>query len=238
MRIRKFKSIANTNSALLEESKKSAKSWTVFWTDNQTEGRGYSGTSWQSEPGKNISLSFLLHTDLNYSELVGFNEWVGCAVCDFVRRFLPDTYVKWPNDIISENKKLCGILIETRKRGKELSIVTGIGLNVNQSDFEGFPKAGSLHILSGQLYDLDELVVELMNELESRYEQVELKQWAEISDQYEDRLYMKDREGQFKTAEHTFRGIIRKVDENGSLVVEMPDGIHRTFIHKEIEMLY
>lgn len=233
-----YKSIPNTNTKLLELSKKNAKSWTALWTANQTKGRGYSGNKWNAEPNQNIALSLLIVSELNYDELIYFNQWISNSVASVLKRICNQVYVKWPNDLIIADKKVCGILIETRKRGNEMFIVTGIGLNVNQTNFENTPKASSLRLLTDQEYDLKVILSEILTEFKSTYYQIENKDWIKISEIYESALFKKDELGVFKENNLIFEAIIQGVSPKGELILKMRDGQIRYFAHKAVELLY
>lgn len=238
MEIHKFESIPSTNSALLEFSKKNAKSWTVFWTSNQTHGRGYSGNQWEANKDENLAVSVLITCDLTYQDLIYFNQWVSLVVRNYISNYVSHVHVKWPNDIIAHDKKLAGILIETHKIGNQLNVVVGIGLNVNQLDFGELSKAGSLAFLTHQKYDLDEILSAFLTEMQNSYHLIEQKNWKFIQDEYSNHLYQKDVVSEFLIKNEKQKGIIRGVDENGCLLVEFMDGFVKTYQHKEIELIY
>lgn len=238
MFVQYFDSIPNTNSLLMELSKKSAKSWTAVWTAEQTEGRGYTGNRWLSEPGKNIALSLLIINELSYRELVYFNQWIANVVAGVLEQYTDEVFVKWPNDIIILNKKVCGILIETRKFGDKLFIISGIGLNVNQHNFERFPKAGSLSLKTGQTYDLNRIVSDILTALEENYSLIEHKEWQKIRDHYVAHLFQRNELSAFKCEDEIFNAFIKGVSEEGELIVEMENGAVRHFAHKAVELLY
>ncbi|MDD3459542.1 MAG: biotin--[acetyl-CoA-carboxylase] ligase [Weeksellaceae bacterium] len=238
MEILYYKSLANTNTTLLELSKKNAKHLTALWTDNQSEGRGYAGNKWMGRAGENIALSLLTVSDLGYNELVYFNQWISVVVADILKAHTPEIYVKWPNDIIADDNKLCGILIETRRSDNLLYVVSGIGINVNQVHFENQPKAVSLSMLTGQKFDLKKMVSDILAGLVDRYSQIENKDWHNISKAYVDRLYKKNEICSFKSAHGLFEASIEGVSSEGELILKTSDGIERKFVHKSIEMLY
>ncbi|MCH5346116.1 MAG: biotin--[acetyl-CoA-carboxylase] ligase [Muribaculaceae bacterium] len=108
--------------------------------DNQTAGRGQRGNTWESEPGKNITMSILLRLKhVRPAEQFAVSRAVAIAVCDILTPLLPfdkSALIKWPNDIYIDDKKIAGILIENSISGTELKhTVIGIGLNVNQMEF-------------------------------------------------------------------------------------------------------
>lgn len=238
MEIYHFESLPSTNSKLLELSKKNAKSWTVVSTFEQTAGKGYSGNQWTSEPNKNIAVSVLIKSELNYSELIYFNQWLCNTVAEYLKRFSDEVYVKWPNDIIIHNKKVCGILIETHRSESQLNIISGIGINVNQTNFKLLPKAGSLSTQSGQQFDLEEILSDLLTELVSSYRQIENREWENIFSNYNQNLFRLNQASEFMIKEEEFEAIIRGVDESGQLILENAAGELMKYPHKSIELIY
>lgn len=238
MEIYYFESVPNTNTALLDLSKKGAKSWTVCWTTDQTQGRGYAGNEWKTEEGKNIAVSFLINRELSYKELICFNQWVCNTICRYLSEFSDEVFAKWPNDVIIRNKKVCGILIETYKSENQLSIVVGIGLNINQNNYSGLPKAGSLFTQTGKEYNIEEILSGLLTEMESSFKQIENKEWKTINLTYNHNLFRLSQVSTFLKDHREFKGIIRGVDEHGRLAVEDHLGRVHFYQHKEIELKY
>lgn len=238
MEIHKFDTIPSTNSALMDFSKKNAKSWTVFWTSNQTNGRGYSGNHWESNKDQNLAVSVLIKTELTYQELIYFNQWISNVVRKVISSYVPSAFVKWPNDIIAETKKVSGILVETYKHENQMNIVVGVGVNVNQTHFGELSKAGSLASITGQNYILEEILSDFLTEMQDSFVQIELKQWEYIQNTYLTHLFRKDVPSEFLKNQEIFSGIIRGVDSSGLLLVELSNGELKTFQHKEVELIY
>lgn len=238
MEVHYLKSVPSTNSALLEMSKKSAKSWVVCWTDNQTQGRGYAGNKWNSNKGDNLAVSFLIKSKLSHPEMIYFNQWLCNVVCHFLSEFSNEVFVKWPNDIIIGNKKVCGILIETYKSDNQLNIISGMGLNINQNEFPELPKAGSLFTQNGEKYNIEEILSGLLTNLENSYPQIENEEWEKISLSYNQNLFRKNLLSKFIQNKNEFEGFIRGVNDNGQLIIENTNGETECFQHKEIELVY
>lgn len=234
MQIIKFESIPSTNSTLLEFSKKNAKAWTVIWTSNQTKGRGYAGNEWLSQLDKNLAFSVLIKNELKYEELIYFNQWVCNQIKSYLSRYSPDVYVKWPNDVIIANKKVCGVLVETYRSKNELNILIGIGLNINQENFKNLPKAGSLLTQTNKQYKIEEILSGLLTKLKDNYFEVEQKLFQKISDEYNSYLYCKDKISVFEKNGKKFNGIIKSVDKNGKLIVQTEEQTLQSFMHKEV----
>jgi BirA family biotin operon repressor/biotin-[acetyl-CoA-carboxylase] ligase len=238
MEIHKFESINSTNSALVEFSKKNAKSWTVFWTTNQTKGRGYSGNQWLINANENLAVSVLIKSELNYQDLIYFNQWVSNVVHEMISQYSPDVFVKWPNDIILKDKKICGILIETHKSGNELNIIVGLGININQMHFENISKAGSLANILHKKFDIEEILSDLLTKMENSFHLIQNKNWNIIHNRYNENLYRKGFISKFKRNEMEFEAIIQGVDEFGRLILKLENHQIQKFQHKEIEIIY
>ena len=238
MEILRYDSLSSTNAVLLEMSKKSAKSWTAIWTSDQTQGKGYAGNVWTSEKNQNIAVSLLIVNDLNYSELIYFNQWVCNCICELLGNYSNEVFVKWPNDIIIKNKKVCGVLIETYKSDNQMNIIIGIGLNVNQEDYSHLPKAGSIFTQTGKKLDLEEILSDLLTKLESSYDFIQNKDWNSIIETYNSNLFRKNKVSAFQSENQIFNGIIQEVNELGLLKVKLENNEFKEFKHKEIELLY
>src|SRR5690606_11553641 len=121
--------------------------FTVVWAAVQTKGKGQMGSTWVTDEAKNLTFSIFLNGDyLTVDRLFSLNILVSNAVLKALFSLnLTNIYVKWPNDILSYNKKIAGILIENNIHANgSISSVIGIGINCKQTNFEGFPQASSI----------------------------------------------------------------------------------------------
>ena len=232
-----FDSLPNTNEFLVDLSKKDANSWTVIHAKNQTKGKGYAGNEWKVVAGENLTFSFLLKTDYSFQELIYFNEWISNVICLFLKQFHPKSNVKWPNDIILNDKKVCGILIENHRSNGIMNSVIGIGINVNQADFNHLPKATSIYKVTDKEYDIEEILADLMHHFENEYPILEQKNFEQIHQTYLDNLFRKDEISHFRLDGVEVDGIIRDVNEAGNLLIEINQELQE-FKHKEIELLF
>ncbi|WP_318309869.1 biotin--[acetyl-CoA-carboxylase] ligase [Flagellimonas crocea] len=216
--------------------------FTVVVTKRQLNGRGQMGTVWESEGGKNLTFSVLkLFDSLNVHSQFVLNIAVCNAVCNALTEFsIPDIKVKWPNDIMSGSKKICGILIENVLKGPYVNhSIIGIGLNVNQTRFENLDKASSLKLILGQSVDLDELLFKILNHIQIQLDGIEGKTVSQLLPAYEKILFRKDKPSTFTDANgQMFMGYIRNVSLSGKLVIEMEDQIFKEFDLKEVSLLY
>ncbi|MCU0397066.1 MAG: biotin--[acetyl-CoA-carboxylase] ligase [Cyclobacteriaceae bacterium] len=211
----------------------------VVITDNQTEGRGQRGNTWESEPGKNLTLSLALHPKfLLARDQFLLNAFASLAVRDCITRFIPaiSVQIKWPNDIMLHGKKTCGILIENQIRDQFIQqAIVGIGLNVNQVSFS-FPWATSLAMTAKQFFMLDSVFSALMECLEVRYLQLKSGEKSILCNDYEASLFWKDEVHDFLINEERVSGIILGVGVDGKLNVDF-NGEVRSFGFKEITYL-
>ena len=153
---------------------------------------------------------------------------------------LPRLKVKWPNDILSANQKIAGILIENIiSEGKVIASVIGIGLNVNQTQFEHLPKAGSMRTVSGEDFDLEEVLQVLLKDLQKSFENISEENSEAIFKAYEKRLFRKGMPSTFKNPEdQLFTGMITGVSPSGKLRVQTDEEKIKEFDLKEVVLCY
>lgn len=207
----------------------------VLITENQTKGRGQAGNHWVSEPGTNLTFSVLLKPIfLEPSRQFFLNMVVGLAVCDAIKTVsgLP-ALVKWPNDVLIHDNKVCGILIENQLQGQQfVQVIVGIGLNVNQEEF-AWVGATSLKTLTGHSLDKTHVLTVLMEQLELRYNQLKGGAYRLFTEQYHELLYRRAEQHLFEEKGKEFLGVITGVDEIGRLCIDTDQG-QRKFNFKEV----
>ena len=242
MKLIKLDAIDSTNEFLKGLSaQQDLENFTVVTAENQTKGKGQRGAVWNSEVGKNLIMSVLVRdflTDINaiFNLNIAFSLSVIAAL---KKKNIPDLSIKWPNDILSANKKIGGILIENSiKSDAAILSIVGLGLNVNQTNFEGLPKASSLSIVIGQNLDKEELLSEIMANLEKNVAE-SLQNPTNLRQQYVDLIYKKDIPMPFMNQNNKkFMGIIQGISPIGRLLVLLVDDSVVEFDIKEVQMLY
>ncbi|MBT8280344.1 MAG: biotin--[acetyl-CoA-carboxylase] ligase [Muriicola sp.] len=206
------------------------KDFTVLVADSQLNGIGQAGTVWNSEPGKNLTFSVLKHFEkLKADQGFTISMALSLTLIEVFRELeIPQLAIKWPNDIMSGNKKICGILIENTLKGSKLKqAILGIGINVNQENFSGLPNAASLKQISGKTFQLDVLLNRLLKLMNTSLD-MDNQNAEELSSAYEDLLYMRDQIAIYEINEEQVEGMIRGISQAGKLLVETKNG-------KEIE---
>ncbi|MDP4600836.1 MAG: biotin--[acetyl-CoA-carboxylase] ligase [Polaribacter sp.] len=240
MKLIKLNAINSTNTFLKELSKNATlEDFTVVITKNQTNGKGQQESVWFSEPNKNLTFSvYLDDLQLNINDKKYLNFAVSLAIFTTLKhKKIPNLAIKWPNDIVSGNKKICGILIENsiQKNCIQNSII-GIGVNVNQEIFsETIKNVTSLKNLLQKDIDLDNLLDEICLELKSQLQLLSEKKYQFLEDSYVKVLFQIDKPMMFKDTENQlFLGIIRGISETGNIIIELENDNLKEFGVKEI----
>lgn len=208
----------------------------------QTAGRGQRGSNWLSKAGENLTFSILYpQKKLNVSRHFLLSATISLAVLKVLKQMeIPDIKVKWPNDILSAKQKVGGILIENivKTEGIVASVI-GIGLNVNQKDFNDLPNAGSLKSITDQNFDLDELLELFTGRIEKDLSELPDRSSTDILEEYARHMFRLNVVSTFSSKEgENFNGIIRGVTTEGKLNLEIEDAVFKTYDLKEIQLLY
>lgn len=243
MNIIKLNAIDSTNSYLRQLSVTEAiEDFTVVVANYQTNGRGQMGTQWDSQESKNLMVS--VFKDVSYLDLeihYYISKVVSLSILEALKTFyIKNLKVKWPNDILSENKKIGGILIENViKQNKLSATIIGFGININQTEFDHLPQASSMRLISGRVYVLEEVLQAILVKLQNNFKILEKNKFEILKKAYEKHLFRKDKPSTFKDIEgQLFSGYIKGVSNSGNLQVLVEDNIIKEFDFKAITLLY
>ena len=242
MNIIKLDAIDSTNSYLKKIlSNKDVSDSTIVTAKFQTKGKGQLGANWESEDSKNLIFS-IYKKDLGIKVKDQFiiSIIVSLALIKTLKKNnLPNLRIKWPNDIMSDNKKICGILIENIVKEKHIKhAVIGIGLNVNQTIFDNLPNASSIKKITGNTHNKDEILKELANNINRSFEMIYSSSSEIIFKKYEELLYRINKPSTFKNLKgENFTGFIKGVNKLGKLNVMLDDNKLESFDLKEISIL-
>jgi len=219
-------------------SQKQALNGTVIYTDFQSAGKGQRGNSWESQEGKNILASIILDTSfVEPTDFFNLTIMTSLAIHDLLAEYTSENVkIKWPNDLYYGDKKIAGILIENYVKQNTIQwCILGVGLNVNQKEFQE-PIAISLSNICDQQFAVDELINMLLIALERRYFQLQQSHVKELRSEYLNSLYWKDEIHVFQSEGSYFNGKIIGVDRSGKLMVELEEGI-RYFDFREVSFI-
>ncbi len=232
-------SIDSTNVYALEHAQ--VENWpegSIVMADFQTAGRGQRGNSWYSSPEKNLLLSMVYYPDFLPFEKQHFLHYcTSIALQKTLDSLSIPATIKWPNDLLVDDKKIAGILIQNIIRGQSFGLsVIGIGLNVNETDFPShLPHATSVKRLTGKSITPGRLLSVLLSFFDPAYDLLRKGDYDNLLRQYLEHFYGMEEKRSFSIpGGKSFEGVIRGVDAQGRLVVNI-NGEVKAFGLKEIE---
>ena len=203
--------------------------YTVVTAKFQTQGKGQLGTEWESEHSKNLICSiYKKEINIKVKDQFVISALVSLALVKTLRKInLSNLHIKWPNDIMSDNKKICGILIENIVKENYIKdTVIGIGLNVNQTIFNNLPNAASIKNLIGTTCSIDEILKDLVENIKYYFNELDKSSINSIFEKYEDALFRINKPSTFKNLKgEVFSGYIKGVSRLGKLNVMLEDNI-------------
>lgn len=197
--------------------------FTCIIADKQTRGKGQGNNSWQSNDG-GLYFSFIIRPKEN---LALISLLTGLAVLKTLKIYLKEVEIKWPNDILIKNKKICGILTEGKFKGSLLDyIIIGCGININQTFFEDISNntPTSLFLETKKEFNKNIILDSFFDNFIYYYGLSEAKKENIILDEINENLYNKNNFSKIKKNENEIiLGKILKVNYDGSLLVEYLD---------------
>lgn len=213
---------------------------TLVIANEQTQGRGQRDNRWESKKGANLTFSFVLFPEnLHASDQFILSKLVSLALCDFLKQYLQNVKIKWPNDIYTVRKKIAGVLIENVISGSYISSsVIGIGININQESFgPGLPSATSLLIETGTNYPLDNILEQVTECLNKHFDEYETGNISKIHHDYLNALYQYMELSQYQANDMIFTAKITGIDDDGRLCLLTEKNEPLKFAFKEISFL-
>ena len=207
----------------------------VVATDYQTAGKGCGSNAWESERGKNLTFSMLIHPDgIAAREQFRITEVVSVALCRTLQPYIYNKVkIKWPNDIYVGDRKICGILIENRLQGNVIvDCIIGIGLNVNQRVFlSDAPNPVSMYQLTGQETDREALLADFLQTFDQEW------QSKANGSEYRELLYRKGKDGLYEAKTGRFVAKLTDVLPDGRLLLVDEEGKEHTYAFKEVSFI-
>jgi BirA family biotin operon repressor/biotin-[acetyl-CoA-carboxylase] ligase len=208
---------------------------TVIVSDFQTHGKGQRHKIWQSARNVNLLMSIILYpANLTASNQFYLSMTIALAVTSYLQTILDPKKlrIKWPNDLYFETEKIGGILIQNNLRGSRVdSSVVGIGLNINQSEFDpDLPNPTSIMLKTGNHHDLEKMKPDLLATLDQYYSVLRAGDFEWIKKKYESLLFNRSIISDIRHSKGILKGIIIGVKEDGRLVVNV-NGEIQNLVH-------
>lgn len=197
----------------------------VVCTNFQLAGKGQRGNSWESERGKNLIMSLLIHPDfIEADNQFIISQIVSLAVKETLSRYTDNITIKWPNDLYWKDKKICGILIENDLSENHICrTIIGIGININQKKFvSDAHNPVSLNQITGKEYNISEIRDNMANDILENLEHLKNNRDLEenIRQKYFESLFRREGIFPFRKDKTTFMAQIHDVETSGMLVLK------------------
>lgn len=219
----------STNVDVKKLAEEGASEGTIVVADCQNSGKGRRGRSWNSPPGTSISFSVLLQPKLAPGQAPMITLLMAMAVAKAVQEVCAlETQIKWPNDVVVNQRKICGILTEMSVESDYIHyVIVGTGINVNQDQVpeELQASATSLFLEKGRKVLRADVLVQVIDSFEEYYEAfLEAGDLSTLREEYNTLLVSMDREVKVLDPKGEYTGIARGIDDTGELLVELADG--------------
>ena len=229
---------STNNYAMAMVQKGEAVSSSGVFAREQTAGKGRRGKAWKSKSGENIILTVteqMQWLPLQHQFQLSVAVALGCF--DFVSKYIKENIkIKWPNDIFINDRKAGGILIENAVKGNLWQwAIIGIGININQEDFDKEISAVSLKQITGANYDVIELGGELLETVIKRIDQLKSGEFKNLIHIYNENLFCRNKIAKLRKGNIVFETKIKKVNPFGELITK--DVIERKFKFNDVEWL-
>jgi len=235
MKMIKLDAIDSTNSYLKKLLlKENINDFTVVVSKHQTNGRGRNGNLWVNKPSLNLAFSvYKRFINFSVNEKFMLNIVSSVSVYEVLKKYkLNNLTIKWPNDIMTENKKIAGILIENSVRGNKINhSVIGVGININQSQFLDLPNATSVFLESGKKHSVEKIAVELKDAFKKNFTNFEIRE-TELIEFYNSVLFKRNVTTDFTNVNaKKIQGTIIGVNKEGILSLKQKN--HKVFEYAE-----
>lgn len=232
--------VDSTNLTARQLAAQGAPHGTLVVAGEQTAGRGRRGRGWEAAKDENIMMTLLVQPKLPGERLPQLSLVCAIAVARGIEHATGlAAQIKWPNDVVVEGKKVCGMLLEmTGKDGAADCVAAGVGINVHQRVFpEAFAQtASSLDVLGGARFDRAEIIRAFLRAFETRCGQLERGDWAVLMEEYRMLSATLGKRVRVIGLDGEFVGRAVALEEKGALVVETADGRQRTVLAGDVSV--
>lgn len=236
-----YDEIDSTNNRAKEAGDKKAAHGTLFVADKQVAGKGRRGRVWESPSGSSIYMTILLYPEVAPIKAPQLTLVMAIAVAEGIQAVTGlETKIKWPNDIVVNGKKICGILTEMSTEIDYINhVVIGVGINVNQDTFPEDIKstATSLKLEAGKSVQRSELIAAVMKSFENCYETfMKTEDLSGLQELYNSMLVNKDREVKVLEPGNEYKAHALGINQTGELIVRTPDGEEKEIYAGEVSV--
>ena len=230
----------STNQTAKMLAEQGASHGTLVIAERQVSGRGRRGRTWHSPKGSGIWMSILLRPQIHPMSASMLTLVAAMAVYDAISSRVEGCAIKWPNDIVINGRKVCGILTEMSSELDNIHyVVIGIGINVNTDDFpeDIAAVAASMHVITGEYYKRAEIIADVWKSFEKYYDQfLQTENLSLMVESYNQRLINMGRKVYIEERGSQYEGTACGIDSEGALLVEKTDGTRTAVISGEVSV--
>jgi len=234
-----FDNVSSTNDICKKLALEGEKEGLVVVSDSQSQSRGRMGRNWVSEENLGIYMSVLLRPEISMDKISAITLCAAVAVNDVIKDCGIECSIKWPNDIVANNKKICGILTEMMfdSDGKSFVIV-GIGVNVNNKRFDEDIKdrASSLYMLTGKMFRRQSIIKAILERFDNIYKMFVEKGFVSIKEIYENNCINIGKNVTVIEKDRKFEAYAKGIDNNGELIVIYSNGREKSVLSGEVSV--
>lgn len=228
----RLKETTSTNDYAKKLGRQGANHGTVVMAESQSAGKGRLGRKFYSQSGQGVFMSIILKPDIDLLRVSQLTIVAAMAVRNALKKCTGEAYaIKWPNDIVCNGKKLCGILTEMiTEQGAIKCVVVGIGINVRNGQFDDELKelATSLKLCTGRDYDIEDVAKAVLESFFAHYQEyMDSKDLKYMKSEYNEALVHNGRKIVVNGNNYVQEGICAGMDETGALLVKTDKGIER-----------
>lgn len=236
-----FDETDSTNTQIRKLAEAGAPAGTLAAADRQTGGKGRRGRGWEAPSGVGIWMSLLLRPQISPMSASMLTLLMALAAAKGIRKATGlEPQIKWPNDLVLNKKKICGILTEMSTELMEIQyVVIGTGINVNQVEFpeEIRATATSLCMEGGKPYKRSPIIAEIMLAFEEYYEKfLETGDMSLLMEEYNHMLVNMGKEVRVLAASGDYCGVSEGINSAGGLLVRLPNGQRTEVISGEVSV--
>jgi BirA family biotin operon repressor/biotin-[acetyl-CoA-carboxylase] ligase len=236
-----FDVVNSTNTQLILAARYGEPEGTIYTSESQTSGRGRFQRQWESPPSRSLLFSFLLYPEKNFQDVGLLTMTTALSIADALRCAGDvETSIKWPNDVLIDEKKVSGVLAEMEiLKDERKALVVGAGVNINQSADE-LPQnpirpATSLAIESDRKYDREPILIDILREFSNHYNSIVGGDISKLVRKIRKRMVTIGKPVSFKSNNRSVTGTAIDLTDRGGLLVRLESGVEKEFLATEIE---
>ena len=234
-----YEEIDSTNIRAKNWGQEGAIEGSLVIAEKQSAGRGRMGRQWSSPKGEGIWMSLIVKPNIDIEKIPQLTILAGLSMCCSIRQITGlDVGIKWPNDLVIHNKKVCGILCEMVKTKNELAVIVGIGVNVNSKKFpDDLPYATSLYLESNKVVSRERIIEKFLSDFEKKYKlYIQTCSLVNFIEEYKNFCINLNKQVKIIERQEEFIGMVRDIDQDARLIVEKEDGSVMSILSGEVSV--